>query len=65
MSVFAGCMDVRNMTTISEIDCPGCGVKDGIEVFTKDGLSVGESFCGCGFCIAYESPLEINSFARI
>lgn len=52
MSVFAGCMDVRNMLMVTEIECPHCGEKDGMEIFTKDGLSVGESSCRqCGYGI--------------
>lgn len=59
MAVFAACWDVRNMTSISEIDCPKCGAREGIEVFERDGLTVGESRCEkCGFEIPADVHLE-------
>lgn len=59
MSVFAGCIDARNMTAITEIDCPRCGEKDGIEIFTRDSLSVGESCCcRCEYSIPEGIHLE-------
>ncbi len=59
MSMFADCQDVRNMKTIVEIDCPKCHEKDGIEVFLKDGLTVGDSNCDfCGYVIPEGSRLE-------
>lgn len=59
MSVFAGCIDARNMTIITEIDCPGCGEKDGVEIFTRDSLSVGESCCfRCGYSVPEGIHLE-------
>ena len=37
---------------IKEIDCPKCGAKDGIEVFERDGQTIGDSVCDqCGFTI--------------
>ena len=52
MSVFAGCMDARNMIRIKEIDCPSCEKANGIEIYEKDGLTVGESSCiQCGYFI--------------
>ena len=40
------------MTVIKEIDCPKCGAKDGIEVFERDGQTIGDSVCDqCGFTI--------------
>ncbi|HIZ66355.1 MAG TPA: hypothetical protein H9809_10730 [Candidatus Blautia pullicola] len=59
MSMFADCQDVRNMKTIVEIDCLKCHEKDGIEVFLKDGLTVGDSICDfCGYVIPEGSRLE-------
>lgn len=59
MTAFAACWDARNMTSIREIDCPECGEKDGIEVFERDGLTVGESRCRkCGYEIPEEVHLE-------
>lgn len=59
MSVFADCQDVRNMKTITEIDCPWCGARDGIEVFLKDGATVGDSVCdSCGHEIPEGTHLE-------
>lgn len=59
MSVFADCQDVRNMKTIMEINCPGCQEEDGLEVFIKDGLTVGESVCSsCGYVIPEGVNLE-------
>ena len=52
MSVFADCQDERNKKTILEIDCPECKEEDGLEVFLKDGITVGESTCiACGYVI--------------
>ena len=52
MSVFADCQDERNKKTIQEIDCPECMEEDGLEVFLKDGVTVGESTCtACGYVI--------------
>ena len=40
------------MTVIKDIDCPRCGAKDGIEVFERDGQTIGDSVCEqCGFTI--------------
>ena len=59
MSVFADCQDVRNMKTIMEIECPKCHEEDGIEVFLKDGATVGESVCStCGYVVPEGTPLE-------
>lgn len=43
MSVFSGCQDARNITSIEEIKCPKCGAD--IEVFVRDGKTVGDSVC--------------------
>lgn len=52
MSIFADCQDVRNMKSIIEIECPGCHRPGGIEVFAKDGYSVGDSVCDfCGYVL--------------
>lgn len=59
MSVFADCQDERNKKTILEIDCPGCHEEDGLEVFLKDGVTVGESICNtCGYVIPEGVSLE-------
>lgn len=50
MSVFAGCQDARNMTSIKEVQCPKC--KEVIEAFERDGHTVGDSVCEtCGYVI--------------
>lgn len=49
---FADCQDVRNQRQIMEIDCPNCHELGGIEVFLKDGATVGESKCeACGYTL--------------
>lgn len=56
--ILSGCMEARSMTTIEEIDCPKCG--GSIEVFERDGLTVGESVCGqCGYVIPGEVHLAV------
>ena len=50
MSFFSGCQDARNMISIVEIKCPKCGAD--IEVFVRDGKTVGDSVCDqCGYTI--------------
>ena len=44
--VLPTCQEARGMTTIEEIDCPKCGGV--IEVFIRDGQTVGESICDQG-----------------
>ena len=52
MIAFADCQDIRKMTVIKDIVCPRCGAKDGIEVFERDGQTIGDSVCEqCGFTI--------------
>ncbi len=47
------------MAVIKEIACPECGAGDGIEVFERDGLTVGDSVCcQCGFTIPEGVGLE-------
>lgn len=59
MSVLAGCQDARNMKEITEVDCPKCHEEGGIEVFLKDGATVGESVCSaCGYVMPEGMPLE-------
>ena len=49
-SFFSGCQDARNMISIVEIKCPKCGAD--IEVFVRDGKTVGDSVCDqCGYTI--------------
>ena len=46
------------MTTIEEIDCPRCGGV--IEVFERDGLTVGDSVCEeCGCVIPGDVHLSL------
>ena len=60
MIMFADCQDVRKMAVIKEIDCPECGAKDGIEVFERDGQTIGDSVCDqCGFTIPEGVALEL------
>ena len=50
MGFFSGCMDARNMTSIEEVKCPKCSAD--IEVFVRDGKTVGDSVCdNCGYTI--------------
>lgn len=50
MGFFSGCMDARSMTSIKEVKCPKCNAD--IEVFVRDGKTVGESVCdNCGYMI--------------
>ena len=59
MSVFADCQDERNKKEIMEICCPECQEEDGLEVFLKDGVTVGESICNsCGYAIPEGVHLE-------
>lgn len=59
MSIFADCQDERNKKTIMEIDCPKCQEEDALEVFIKDGVTVGESICtSCGYVIPEGVHLE-------
>lgn len=59
MSVFADCQDERNKKTIMEIDCPKCQEEDALEVFIKDGVTIGESSCtSCGYVIPEGVHLE-------
>lgn len=52
MSVFAGCIDARGMVSVYEATCPRCKEEGAIEVFERDGQTVGESRCdACGFSI--------------
>ena len=60
MIEFADCQDIRKMAVIEEMDCPRCGAKDGIEVFERDSLTVGESICDqCGSTIPEGVPLQL------
>ena len=56
---FADCHDVRNQNQIMEIECPNCHEPDGIEIFLKDGITVGESECeACGYILPEGSTLS-------
>lgn len=60
MIEFADCQDIRKMPIIQEIDCPRCNAADGIEVISRDNLTVGESICDrCGFIIPEGVELEL------
>ena len=43
MELLSGCMDARNMISIKEVKCPKCSTD--IEVFVRDGKTVGDSVC--------------------
>ena len=56
--VLPTCQEARGMTTIEEGDCPKCGGV--IEVFIRDGLTVGDSVCEqCGFTIPGDVHLSL------
>ena len=58
---FADCQDVRNQKQIMEIECPNCHELDGIEVFLKDEVTVGESECAvCGYILPEGSSVSIH-----
>ena len=58
---FADCQDVRGQKQIMEIECPNCHEPDGIEIFLKDGLTVGESKCAvCGYVLPEGSSVPIH-----
>lgn len=55
MGFFSGCMDARSMTSIKEVKCPKCSAD--IEVFVRDGKTVGDSVCDhCGYTIKENQP---------
>lgn len=59
MCEFANCQDERNKKRILEIDCPKCYEEGGIEVFLKDGDTIGDSVCSaCGYVIPEGTNLE-------
>lgn len=59
MIQFADCQDVRKMAVIKDVDCPKCGAKESIEVFERNGLTVGDSSCEeCGYTISEGVILE-------
>ena len=56
---FANCQDVRNQKQIVEIECPKCHEPGGIEVFLKDGITVGDSECdACGYVLPEGTALS-------
>ena len=58
MGFFSGCMDARNMTSIEEVKCPKCSAD--IEVFVKDGKTVGDSVCdNCGYTIKENQIIQL------
>ncbi len=51
-SILAGCHYAREMIEIEEIECPKCHKQDGMEMFVKDNITVGDSICdACGYTI--------------
>lgn len=59
MIEFADCQDIRKMIVIKEINCPACGAKSSVEIFERDGLTVGDSSCeACGYTIPEGVRLE-------
>ena len=61
--ILSGCQEARGMTTIEEIDCPRCGGV--IEVFERDGLTVGDSVCeqcGCVIPGTYICPCILRRY---
>ncbi len=56
---FADCQDIRNQKQILELDCPKCHEQDGIEVFVKDGMTIGDSECeACGYILPEGTELD-------
>ena len=50
MELLSGCMDARNMISIKEVKCPKCSAD--IEVFVRDGKTVGDCVCdNCEYTI--------------
>ena len=50
MGFFSGCTEARNMISIKEVKCPKCSAD--IEVFVRDGKTVGDIVCdNCGYTI--------------
>ena len=50
MGFFSGCTDARNMISIKEVKCPKCSAD--IEIFVRDGKTVGDIVCdNCGYTI--------------
>ncbi len=51
-NVLSGCHDAREMKEIRELTCPKCHAVDGIEIISKDGVTIGDSICDvCGYVI--------------
>lgn len=51
-------MNARNMTSIKEVKCPKCSAD--IEVFVRDGKTVGDSVCdNCGYTIKENQIIQV------
>ena len=62
MGFFSGCMDARNMTSIEEVKCPKCSAD--IEVFVRDGKTVGESVMGIYSSLSPVSADMVRSWTQ-
>ncbi len=59
-SILGGCHDARDMKEIEEMMCPKCHKENGIEMFLKDGYTLGESICDhCGYTIPEGTPIAV------
>lgn len=48
---------------IKEMACPECGAGDGIEVFERDGLTVGDSVC-CQFGFTIPEGIGLEDYLK-
>lgn len=58
MGFFSGCTEARNMISIKEVKCPKCSAD--IEVFVRDGKTVGDIVCdNCGYTIKENQIIQV------
>ena len=58
MGFFSECTEARNMILIKEVKCPKCSAD--IEVFVRDGKTVGDSVCdNCGYTIKENQIIQV------
>lgn len=58
MGFFSGCTEARNMISIKEVKCPKCSAD--IEVFVRDGKTVGDIVCdNCEYTIKEPSVTQL------